>query len=122
MERELNKLFNDINYNKENVIIREIWSIKLELQNFFWGVYIKSQIILNICIFIRVILDTQNGRFRLIWLEEFAQLYRRRVDKETVGRTTKMQIDKANQLSLMELRRKRYDNHMYDNDSICSYI
>ena len=40
MERELNKLFNDTNYNKENVIIREIWSIKLELQNFFWGVYI----------------------------------------------------------------------------------
>ena len=39
MERELNKLFNDTNYNKENVIIREIWSIKLELQNFFWGVY-----------------------------------------------------------------------------------
>ena len=35
MERELNKLFNDTNYNKENVIIREIWSIKLELQNFF---------------------------------------------------------------------------------------
>ena len=41
MERELNKLFNDTNYNKENVIIREIWSIKLELQNFFWGVYMK---------------------------------------------------------------------------------
>ena len=41
MERELNKLFNDTNYNKENVIVREIWSIKLELQNFFWGVYIK---------------------------------------------------------------------------------
>ena len=40
MERELNKLFNDTNYNKENVIIREIWSIKLELQNFFWGVYL----------------------------------------------------------------------------------
>ena len=40
MERELNKLFNDTNYNKENVIIREIWSIKLELQNCFWGVYI----------------------------------------------------------------------------------
>ena len=39
MERELNKLFNDTNYNKENVIIREIWSMKLELQNFFWGVY-----------------------------------------------------------------------------------
>ena len=35
MERELNKLFNDTNYNKENVIIREIWSIKLDLQNFF---------------------------------------------------------------------------------------
>ena len=35
MEKELNKLFNDTNYNKENVIIREIWSIKLELQNFF---------------------------------------------------------------------------------------
>ena len=42
MERELNKLFNDTNYNKENVIIREIWSIKLELQDFFWGVYIKT--------------------------------------------------------------------------------
>ena len=41
MERELNKLFNDTNYNKENVIIREIWSIKLELQNFFWGVYVE---------------------------------------------------------------------------------
>ena len=40
MERELNKLFNDTNYNKENVIIRKIWSIKLELQDFFWGVYI----------------------------------------------------------------------------------
>ena len=36
MERELNKLFNDTNYIKENVIIREIWSIKLELQNIFW--------------------------------------------------------------------------------------
>ena len=35
MERELNKLFNDTNYNKENVIIREIWSIKLEFPNFF---------------------------------------------------------------------------------------
>ena len=43
MERELNKLFNDTNYNKENVIIREIWSIKLELQNFFWGVYIQAE-------------------------------------------------------------------------------
>ena len=42
MERELNKLFNDTYYNKENVIIREIWSIKLELQNFFWGVYMTN--------------------------------------------------------------------------------
>ena len=42
MERELNKLFNDTNYNKENVPIREIWSIKLELQNFIWGVYINA--------------------------------------------------------------------------------
>ena len=40
MERELNKLFDDTNYNKENVIIREIWSIKLELHNFFRGVYV----------------------------------------------------------------------------------
>ena len=39
MERELNKLFNDTNYNKEYVIIREIWSIKHEFPNFFWGVY-----------------------------------------------------------------------------------
>ena len=29
MERELNKLFNDTNYDKE------IWSIKLEFPNFF---------------------------------------------------------------------------------------
>ena len=35
MERELNKLFNGTNYNKEYVIIREIWSIKLEFPNFF---------------------------------------------------------------------------------------
>ena len=35
MERELNKLFNDTNYDKENVIIREIWSIKLEFPNYF---------------------------------------------------------------------------------------
>ena len=35
MEMELNKLFNDTNYNKANVIIREIWSIKLEFPNFF---------------------------------------------------------------------------------------
>ena len=35
MERELNKLFNDTNYDKENMIIREIWSIKLEFPNFF---------------------------------------------------------------------------------------
>ena len=37
MERELNKHFNDTNYNKENVIlvIREIWSIKLEFPTFF---------------------------------------------------------------------------------------
>ena len=48
MERELNKLFNDTNYNKENVIIREIWSIKLELQNFFWGVY--NELELEVCI------------------------------------------------------------------------
>ena len=35
MERELNKLFNDTNYDKENMIIRELWSIKLEFPNFF---------------------------------------------------------------------------------------
>ena len=35
MERELNKLFNDTNYDKENMIIKEIWSIKLEFPNFF---------------------------------------------------------------------------------------
>ena len=40
MERELNKLFNDINYDKENMIIRQIyvWSIKREFPNYFWGV------------------------------------------------------------------------------------
>ena len=35
MERELIKLFNDTNYNKENVIIRKINQSILELQNFF---------------------------------------------------------------------------------------
>ena len=39
MERELNKLLNDTNYDKENMIINEMWSIKLEFPNFFWGVY-----------------------------------------------------------------------------------
>ena len=40
MERGLNKLFNDTNCDKENLIIKEIWSIKLEFPNFFfWGVY-----------------------------------------------------------------------------------
>ena len=35
MERELNKLLDDTNYNKEYVKITEIWSIKLEFPNFF---------------------------------------------------------------------------------------
>ena len=42
MERELNKLFNDTNYNKENVIIREIWSINLNFQTFFEEFIIKA--------------------------------------------------------------------------------
>ena len=42
-KRKLNKLFNETNYNKENVI-REIWLIKLEFPNFFWGVYVLQRL------------------------------------------------------------------------------
>ena len=55
MERELNKLFNDTNYNKENVIIREIWSIKLELQNFSWGVYALIKVYQSYICFLGII-------------------------------------------------------------------
>ena len=47
MERELNKLFNDTNYNKENVIIREIMMNQTWIFKLFWGVFIYDDQNLN---------------------------------------------------------------------------